>query len=553
MDVQEKKFRRVTDDPPQNHDCRQVTLLPPSTGLLSSLSGSMSSMSIDGHSERSLTAENISRHMIGDVLTRDFRRGVNIKLPNDVLMEIFDRYLGEDQDDLEVDAWYPLVHVCRNWRNIVFSSPHRLNLRLLYTAKPGKPACEMLGVWPPFPIIIQVNAKRPWSVPNVLAALKHKDRIRKIRLVAIGGTDLRTILLEMQEPFPALTDLVLMSSTEDPELIIPESFLGGFAPRLRSLTVDSIPVRGLPKLALSSARDLVELSLLKIPRRSGYIEVDSMVTALSELTKLETLSIEFESRRRDGHREDLPPSPPRRYVLPSLKSCLFQGICSYLEDFVAMIHTPRLEILDITLRKYDDHTFSSDRKEKPQFNRFLLRTKMFKALNNASIHFWSDKLEITLSRKPWACNAKVTLKFICPDKSFTLARVCDTHFLPLSKIESLGISSQYHKWQSHWEASDEDNLWLFLFYFSAVKSLYLSKEVVPSVASGLKVVMDSDGRLPMLLRSVQKISTSIVKPLPSGSVKTTIERFAAMQGLSAPDPPTIPFCWVANKRNASDL
>jgi hypothetical protein len=122
--------------------------------------------------------------------------------------------------------------------------------------------------------------------------------------------------------------------------------------------------------------------------------------------------------------------------------------------------------------------------------------------------FWSDKLDITLSRKPWACNAKVTLKIMCQDNIYILGRVCIAKFLPLSKIESLGISSQYHKWQSHREASTEDNQWPFsLFYFSTVKSLYLSKEIVPSVACGLKEVMDSEGRLPPVLRSLQKISS----------------------------------------------
>jgi len=107
---------------------------------------------------------------------------------------------------------------------------------------------------------------------------------------------------------------------------------------------------------------------------------------------------------------------------------------------------------------------------------------------------------------------------------------------------------------SHWESSTEDNQWPFsLFYFSAVKGLYLSKEIVPSVACGLKEDMDSEGRLLPVLRSLQKISTVTVKPLPSGSVNTEIERFTAMRGLSALDPPTIPFCWVANERNASDL
>lgn len=475
-------------------------------------------------------------------------------LPNDVLVEIFDWYLGEDQDDLNVDAWYPLVHVCRSWRNIIFRSPHRLNLRLLYTAKPGKRARDMLGVWPAFPIIIQVNGFRRWSKRNVLAAFKHKDRISKIQLVNIMDTALETILLEMQEPFPALTDLVLMSSTEETGLIIPESLFGGFAPRLRSFTLYSIPFPGLQQLVSSSTRDLVELSLLKIPSSLGYIQITSMVNALSMLTKLESLSVEFSLEpRRDRYSRH--PPPLTRSVLPSLKFCLFQGTCGYLEDFVIMIDTPRLEILDITICQYDEHPFSLNRKRTPRFNRFLGRTEMFKTLNNASIHLWSDKLEITLSRKPWASNAKMTLKIMCQEKIRILGRVCATRFLSLSKIESLGISSQYHKWQSHLEASAEDVQWLSLFYFSAVRSLYLSKEVVPYVASGLKLAMDSEGRLPpaaLVLRSVEKIAT--VKPLPSGSVKTVIDRFAAIHGLSAVDPPTFPFCWVANERNTtSDL
>jgi hypothetical protein len=477
-------------------------------------------------------------------------------LPKDVLMEIFDWYLGEDEDDLEVDAWYPLVHVCRSWRNIIFSSPHRLNLRLLYTAKHGKPACEMLGVWPAFPIIIQVNGKRPCDVGNVIAALEHKDRIRKIHLVDIYDTDLADIFSVMQEPFPALTDFFLTSSTWGQE--VPDLLLGGFAPRLRSLRLDSISCPGLSKLVLSSARHLVELSLLEVPS-GGVISPETMVTALSALTRLETLSLAFEidddelflecSTKRN-------PTSPTRSVFPSLKFCLFQGICGYLEDFVAMIDTPRLEVLDITLARCKDesHPFGIKRKETPQFNQFLGRTEMFKTLNNASIHLWSDKLEITLSRKPWACNAKLTLNIMCKNKIIILGQVCASRFLPLSTIESLGISSQDHKWQSHREANAEDIHWLYSLYgFSAVKGLYLSKEIVPSVACGLKQFMDSDGRPPQVLHSLQKISTT--RPLPSGTVKTVIENFATMRGLSAPDRPdprTIPFCWVANEWNASD-
>jgi hypothetical protein len=54
---------------------------------------------------------------------------------------------------------------------------------------------------------------------------------------------------------------------------------------------------------------------------------------------------------------------------------------------------------------------------------------------------------------------KVTLKVMCQDKIYILGRVCTTKSLPLSKIESLGISSQYHKWQPDSEASVEDIQW----------------------------------------------------------------------------------------------
>jgi hypothetical protein len=361
----------------------------------------------------------------------------------------------------------------------------------------------------------------------------------------------------MQEPFPALTDL-LMSTTSIWGVKAPDSFLGGSAPRLRSLKLESIPYPGLSKLLLSSARDLVELSLLEV---RGDISPETIVTSLSALTRLETFSLAFDidddvSLLFLKYPAERSPTSPTRTVLPSLKFCLFQGICGYLGDFVALIDTPRIEILDITLvlNENDDHPLSLKGKETPQFNQFLGRTEMFKTLNNASIHLGSDKLEITLSQKPWAYNAKLTLNIMCQDKIYILGRVCFSDFLPLSEIENLGISSQYHKWQSHLEATEEDLSWPFTLYkFSAVKSLYMSKEIVPSVACGLNLVIHLEERIPpiLMLRSLQKLSA--MKPLPPGSVKTVIDKFAAMRGLSAVDPPTVPFCLVANERNTSDL
>src|SRR6266699_2067750 len=52
-------------------------------------------------------------------------------LSDDALLKIF-AFVVDDNDSIE--AWHPLVHVCRKWRNIVSEPPHRLYLHLHCTA-----------------------------------------------------------------------------------------------------------------------------------------------------------------------------------------------------------------------------------------------------------------------------------------------------------------------------------------------------------------------------------------------------------------------------------
>ena len=106
----------------------------------------------------------------------------------------------------------------------------------------------------------------------------------------------------MQEPFPALAYLEL-ETKDDAAPVIPDSFLGGFAPDLGTLLLTGVPIPfpGLRKLLLSAA-DLVTLSLSKIPH-SGYFPPEAMVTCLSALTRLEVLDFEFVSPRSRPYRE----------------------------------------------------------------------------------------------------------------------------------------------------------------------------------------------------------------------------------------------------------
>ena len=220
-----------------------------------------------------------------------------------------------EADDEE--EWETLVHVCRRWRSIVLGAPRRLDLRLVCTA--GTPAREMLDIWPVLPIFIRLfGLDAGEGVDNVVAALEHSDRVHEIYVEDASNSALETLVAAMQGPFDELIHLDL-SSLEETASVLPDSFLGGTALRLRSLSLRSIPFPALPKLLLS-ASDLVSLGLWDIPD-SGYISPEVMVACLSTLTRLADLYIQFRSPRPhpDQATHHLPSLPATRAVLLRLQ------------------------------------------------------------------------------------------------------------------------------------------------------------------------------------------------------------------------------------------
>jgi hypothetical protein len=141
-------------------------------------------------------------------------------LPDDVLLQIFDFCQVEYRPpwppchfilEWRIE-WRRLVQVCRRWRQLIFSSPGRLDLYLICTY--GTPVRKNLDIWPAFPIAIDyVNhlfmPNRyfwPDDEDNVNTALKHPDRVRCLKV------PVTSLLLEnMTQPFPILTHLWLSS------------------------------------------------------------------------------------------------------------------------------------------------------------------------------------------------------------------------------------------------------------------------------------------------------------------------------------------------------
>jgi hypothetical protein len=423
-------------------------------------------------------------------------------LPDEVLLTIFDCCAGGESEDKltknEIEAWQSLAHVCRRWRGVVFESPRRLNLRLVCTSR--TPVREMLDVWPAFPLLIQDRVCPAEGVDNIVAVLERNDRVDKIELFDVSSTLLEKGLAALQEPFPELVHLVLLSYNAVP--VLPDSFLGGSAPRLQFLWLDRIPIPGLPKL-LSSATHLVTLRLENIPH-SGYFPPNAMVMALSTLTALRSLRLGFQSPQSHPDQESRRPPPLTRSVLPDLTFVSFKGVSEYLEDLVSSIDAPQLNHLIITF--FNQIIFNT-----PQFTQFISRTPTLKALKKARVAFAGGAGVVNLSSQT-SGYGDLELKVPCRELDWqvsSLVQVC-TSLPPLSTLEDLYIYAAPY-WQTHWKDNVENVLWLELLHpFTAVKNLYLSKEFPQRITPALRELIG--GRTTEVLPTLQNIFLEVLQP-----------------------------------------
>ena len=220
---------------------------------------------------------------------------------------------------------------------------------------------------------------------NIIAALGHCNRVRKVKLLGLVDWQLEQVLVAMQMPFPELTDLQL-EQREELSLVdtaIPDSFVGGSAPRLRSFRLYGIPFPGLPKLLLS-ATHLVYLWLTNIPH-SGYISPEVIVALLSVLSSLKCLTLGFRSPESCPDRETRPPPPS---FIPALISLEFKGSIDYLEDLVTRIDTPQLDTMKIRFLNLMDF-------DTPRLAQFISRTPKLEK-RHATLLFYDYMARIKL-------------------------------------------------------------------------------------------------------------------------------------------------------------
>jgi hypothetical protein len=442
-------------------------------------------------------------------------------LPDDVLIEIFHFCRISVISDLGgrlqwCKNWHQLVHVCQRWRFVIFGSPLGLNLQILCTAK--VPARKLLNVWPALPLHIYFDPKG-WNPKdnsdNLIAALEHPDRVREVDITSPPDSLCGRILAVMQEPFPVLTRLSFRRL-----LHLPGTFLNGSTPCLEYLFLSGVSFPSLPRLLLS-ATDLTSLNLNKIPN-IGYIPPETMATSLPTLTRLESLTIAFDSLTPHPKRRNRRLPPPTRSVLPALTWFDFQGVSEYLEVLAGRIDVPQLEAFRIIF-------FNQLVIDIPQTIRFLSHPEWVWKSRPSSLEFDPTRFVSILFFPDWSHSRRISRWSVgCQGLDWQVssaAQIC-SQIIPLSSgVEGLEIKFRY-EWDTPGIRPDEmdPTLWLDIFRsFPSVRRLKTSTELEPFIAAALQRLTASGNSAPDVFPSLESLS---IDTLTSDKVtKEGIESF----------------------------
>jgi len=379
----------------------------------------------------------------------------------------------------------------------------------------------MLGVWPPFPIVITDYSDSMSGVDNIVAALEQRDRVCDITLDDIPVSKMDKIVPAMLGPFPALEN-ILLGADDSTMTVVPDSFLCG-SPQLQWLIFQAIPFPALQTL-FSSARNLVDLHLSGIPR-SGYISPEVMVTCLSALPSLGNLRFQFDSPQSFPNGESRRHPSLGRSTLPALRELIFEGIDEYFEDFISRIDTPVIHILEITFFPRHFYEFS-------QLSQFIGRVEVFKSPDHAKIQLLNGLAEASfIPRTGTNEPAWLLLGISCDERYLQLryfVQVCSSSLLPFSDVERLAILGVDDLQHPQWGPTAEDFLWLDILHpFSTVKELTVDENILTPVAYTLKEVVKE--RITGIFPAIQEVS--IGEHLPSRPVLRAFENFGSARGL----------------------
>ena len=394
-----------------------------------------------------------------------------LRFSNDILLIIFRHYV-----DTSPPSWFILAHVCRDWRQIIFTSPLGLQLRLHCAY--GTPVLKNLHYWPPLPLVVNYGGfptqppPSPEDEDNIMAALEQSDRVRSISLTVSGP--LLKKLSTISKPFSELEELVILPQSKA-QLTLPSAFWWGH--RLRTLHSTRIAFPTLPQLLLPS-QDLVDIQLNEIPG-VGYFSPEAFANALCGMTQLQTLSLHFLSSTPRRNYLSLPPPPGDRVVLPALAHFKYRGTSKYLDSLVARIDTPHLGDIDITF-------FSQPTLDASQLGLFINRIEMWRSPLRAGILSSGGAISVPFTQP--GTITRFALQISCEQldwQLFSISQICGQFSSFLFSVEDLTIMTAG---PSSVPDDIDDEQWLRLIRaFDGAKYFRVASELATDISHALRL------------------------------------------------------------------
>jgi len=344
----------------------------------------------------------------------------------------------------------------------------------------GTPLFDLLSHLPPFPFVIDYRGEDADDDRTILHAIQHRDRVLRIVLQAPFLT-LERLLVPMDEPFPRLESLSLLSTTkswESRSLMLPRTFL---APNLHHLSLGGISLpNGLPVLA--STFSLVTLKLTDI-QSLGYFTPATLVARLQQIPQLEELSIGFSTPlpRPGAEGESFQP-PITPIVLPALRQLAFRGVSVYLEDLVTRISSPLLQRCNITLFNQLNFTL-------PHLSHFTRTTETLRH-PVANVIFNHEGVTFLVSSREEFNDGTFSLRVSCKPfdwQIYSATQLCGALLPVLSAAEGLTLDFDEEDLPSDWQDEVDAMMWHGLLWpFSGVRKLRIGYPLASELSNALE-------------------------------------------------------------------
>jgi hypothetical protein len=349
---------------------------------------------------------------------------------------MFDSYRQgfQHQKNYECDwngksGWLKLAHVCRNWRLIVLTSPNRLHLRFMFTARTPTTALK-LNRLSPLPIFVNFRegARTHREQGRMISALKNRTRVWGINF---RGTDaaLQILLWAMDRPFPALQSLQIYRDQVYPKFYFPTTYLQNSAPDLRHLSLCGAPFSSLSRL-LSTTTGLTDLSL-SIDTNSFLLPAASLLTYLQGMPLLRRLELDMWYLYPSTTITNTKPSITKENIvrLSKLTYLRLSGHGDHLEGLLAGLVAPSLQDFHARVG-YINLTFPFLR-----LARFISATE--RSVSAVDVTFTSRDLHISMLH---SINS-LSFRLEVPDTMVSTARMSSTLSATLNTVEDLLLPS----------------------------------------------------------------------------------------------------------------